>query len=307
MSLQQPPQWSSEQFDEQRDAAIELFREQRMLEDLGRYSDEYEDARQAVAALLELTVDLTLLRDTAVAVSLVADEAFLRALRYLAGPPISEDDLKTLADTNSLNPIRVRDEPWRATEVVETVLLGLDSHRFPWVSDDRDPTEAERQGAIIATAALIAQRRTMTTRAHESKNLQEEAVGAALVRAGLRQVSTRDIPTFSQAPKPGEFCHESSVGGRKADLVARLWDGRLMPIECKVSNSSTNSVKRLNNDAAVKAGTWIEQFGSAQTVPAAVLSGVYKSHNLVDAQRHGLIIFWAHDLGHLVRFIETTA
>lgn len=34
---------------------------------------------------------------------------------------------------------------------------------------------------------------------------------------------------------------ESLFGTRKADLVIRLYDGRAMPTECKVSNSSTNS------------------------------------------------------------------
>src|SRR3546814_5622550 len=65
-------------------------------------------------------------------------------------------------------------------------------------------------------------------------------------------------------------------------------DRRVMPIECKVSNSSTNSVKRLNNDAAVKAETWRNDFGQNQVVPTAVLGGVYKLHNLLDAQRRGL-------------------
>lgn len=79
-----------------------------------------------------------------------------------------------------------------------------------------------------------------------------------------------------------------------------------MPIECKVSNSSTNSVKRLNNDAAVKAEIWIKDFGGLQVVPVAVLSGVYKLHNLEEAQRRGLSIFWSHRLSDLVEWIETT-
>jgi hypothetical protein len=40
-----------------------------------------------------------------------------------------------------------------------------------------------------------------------------------------------------------------------------LWNPRLMPIECKVSNSATNSIKRLNNDAAVKSVQWREALG----------------------------------------------
>ena len=45
-----------------------------------------------------------------------------------------------------------------------------------------------------------------------------------------------------------------------------------------------------------KAEAWIKDFGQVQIVPVAVLSGVFKLHNLVDAQRRGLALFWAHDL-----------
>ena len=73
-----------------------------------------------------------------------------------------------------------------------------------------------------------------------------------------------------------------------------------------MSNSSTNSVKRLNNDAAVKAASWKVDFGLRQVVPTAVLSGVYKLHNLMDAQERGLTIFWAHDLAPMTEWIENT-
>jgi hypothetical protein len=79
-----------------------------------------------------------------------------------------------------------------------------------------------------------------------------------------------------------------------------------MPIECKVSNSAVNSVKRLNREAAGKAESWIGDFGKRQVVPAAVLSGVYKLRNLVDAQERGLHLFWAHDLRALTEWIEST-
>jgi hypothetical protein len=104
----------------------------------------------------------------------------------------------------------------------------------------------------------------------------------------------------------GEFCAESLFGTRKADLIVRMWDGRIMPIECKVSNSSTNSVKRLNNDAAVKAEVWIQDFGRTQVVPVAVLSGVYKARNLQEAQRRGLTLYWAHRISDLTTWIEST-
>ena len=64
----------------------------------------------------------------------------------------------------------------------------------------------------------------------------------------------RSIPNVFAAPPLGHFTGECKVGEtRKADVVVRLWDERVMPIECEVSNSELNSIKRLTNDAAAKA------------------------------------------------------
>ena len=65
-------------------------------------------------------------------------------------------------------------------------------------------------------------------------------------------------------------------------------------------------MKRLNNDAAVKAEYWLKVFGTSQVVPAAVLSGVFKVMNLAQAQERGLALFWSHDLDKLGAFIDTT-
>jgi hypothetical protein len=112
--------------------------------------------------------------------------------------------------------------------------------------------------------------------------------------------------TIVKGPQVKQFCAECKLGERKADVVVRLHDTRLMAIECKVSNSATNSVKRLNNDAAVKAEYWIKLFGTAQVVPAAALAGVFKVLNLEQAQARGLSLFWSHDLDKLGAFIEST-
>jgi hypothetical protein len=99
---------------------------------------------------------------------------------------------------------------------------------------------------------------------------------------------------------------ECLLGNRKADLVVGLYDQRIMSTECKVSNSATNSVKRLNNDAAAKAEAWLADFGRNNIVPTAVLSGVYKTHNLVNAQDRGLTLFWAHDIEKMIQWIQRT-
>jgi hypothetical protein len=152
----------------------------------------------------------------------------------------------------------------------------------------------------------MAAQRVGTARRNKGKKVQEGMVSDGLIGAAFIEVPKRRVATVADAPERGQFCGESYLGNRKADFIVRLWDKRIMPIECKVSNSATNSVKRLNNDAAAKAEAWLKDFGTRQIVPAAVLGGVYKLHNLVDAQERGLALFWAHDLKALTDWIETT-
>ena len=298
-----PPKWTAEEFEREAAQAIRHFRETRMHEPLEAYLDYVEEYRRQVETLIEETVDLTRLSN--LAVELLTNPQRLTAIRYLASPAISEDDLKVLADA-ALTPKRLNADPDMARRVIETVLMGLDRERFPWVAESREPTEGERAPAVVSTAALIATQKVQTGRRNEAKKTQEGAVADALRAAGFTEVPTRAVTNMSHLPAHGEFCAEALFGSRKADLIVRLWDGRVMPTECKVSNSSTNSVKRLNNDAAVKARTWIQEFGTVTCVPAAVLSGVFKTRNLISAQADGLTLFWAHGLDRMISFINST-
>lgn len=299
-----PPRWTEDRLSEDAAEAVLLFRDNRMQEPLEQYLEQFDIFRGVIEDLIERTVDLAGIGDQAA--ELLSDADTLTSVRYLAGPPISADDLKELAGDISLAPTKIRNDPVMARRIVETVLLGLDRIRFPWVSEDREPTDAERETAVVATAAMIATQKLQTARRNDAKEEQEEAVAAALRDNGFQQVRTRVIQNVSHFPAIGEFCRECDFGGRKADLVVRLWDGRVMPVECKVSNSSTNSVKRLNNDAAAKAETWIKEFGTATVIPAAVLSGVFKVHNLESAQLRGLTLYWAHRLDAMIDFIDST-
>lgn len=298
-----PPTWDLARLTSDAAAAIEFFREERMTEPLEVYSDHFQTARATMENLLESTVDLAELEHQAL--ELLTDPETLEVVRYLAGPPISRDDLETVGELR-LSAAALRSNPATAVTAIETVQLGLDRNRFPWVAENRDPTEAERTAAIVATAALIAARKVMTARANEGKTAQEQKVKDALTAVGFNEVPTRNIPTLVQAPARGEFCGESLLGARKADLVVRLWDDRVMAIECKVSNSATNSVKRLNNDAAVKARQWLADFGTAQMVPSAMLAGVFKTLNLESAQSSKLTLWWSHDLSTMTDWIEST-
>ena len=236
-----PPRWTEDQLDVARLAAIEIFRVERMQEPLEIYVDNFDEFRGTVEELLEATVDLS--QVVAIAVEICTNKPLLHALRYFAGPPISEADLEKLADT-TLAPTKLRADPALARRVVETILIGLDHRRFPWVMDAREPNESEREAAAVASAALWASQRVRTNRANESKDAQEQAVEDRLVAAGFEKVPPRQIDTIADAPATGQFCRESLFGSRKADIVVGLYDKRKMPIECKVSNSSTNSIKR---------------------------------------------------------------
>lgn len=299
-----PPRWDKDHLEADRLTSIEAFRDERIKEPLEKYLEEFENTRDAFEELLETTVDLTQIRDHAI--KILSDERLLEALRYLPGPPISLDDLKIVSEAPSVAARKIKADPELAARLVDTVMMGLDRRRFSWVSEDREATEKERDSAVLASAAMLASKKVETTRRHEGKNAQEQKVRTALLSIGFCEVVTRSVSTLSGAPRPGEFCMESLFGSRKADLLVGLWDERVLPIECKVSNSSTNSVKRLNNDAAVKARIWITDFGELNVVPSAVLSGVYALSNLVDAQQRGLTLFWDHNLDALTSWINGT-
>jgi hypothetical protein len=299
--MKQPPRWTEEQLSAGLEKSKSLFRDERIREPLEAYTQAFDEYQGAVTTLLEMTDALTQLN--AKAVDVLTRPNLLEAFRYLAGPPISKDDLAVLADAR-LSPSRLRADPAMLQRVLQIVQATLDPRRFPWVTEQREPTIPERNAAITASAALLAVSRVGTARRNEGKDRQEFAVRDALLQRSWKLVEPRTVSTLNQAPSPGEFCRESLLGTTKADFLLGLWDHRVMPIECKVSNSSTNSVKRLNREAAGKAEYWIKEFGARNVVPVAVLSGVYKLHNLTNAQERGLTIYWAHDLAELVEWIE---
>lgn len=299
-----PPRWSAEQLTNDARQATDIFRKERLKEPLEDYLEEFDSRQGDIEDLFETTVDLTSLDERAIDV--LTNPDLLHAFRYLAGPPISEDDLKTVAEADSLVATRLRKEPEAVQRILQVIRIGLDRRRFPWVSEGREPTEAEKMAAILASAALMATQRVGTGRRSQGKESLEGLTEGALTGIGFVKVPTRTISTLTDAPERGQFCGESYLGKRKADFIVRLWDNRVKAIECKASNSATNSVKRLNNDAAAKAEVWRLDFGLTQVVPSAVLSGVFKLRNLEDAQNRGLCLYWGHNLKAMTDWIEQT-
>jgi hypothetical protein len=238
-------------------------------------------------------------------VALAETPSFIPTARYLAGPPVSADDLDTLAEARIAARRRLDLDLGRKAALV--IEAALDAERLPWLFETprRPPTATERDTAVRWTAGLHTVQRVQTGRRGESSARQEEAVEKLLLSLGFAKVAPRSINVVGGL-EPGEFCREAQVVGTKCDIPIGLRDGRLLFVECKVSNSAINSVKRLNRETGGKAALWRREFGN-RAITAAVLGGVFKLSNLRDAQQSGVVIFWEPDLGALAEFLEAAA
>jgi hypothetical protein len=299
----QPERWDTERLEQDRQVSITRFREERLREPVELYTSLVDDRLGVVKELLKITVDLRQMNEKAV-LSILTDLRYRDAFRYLAGPPISDDDWQTLATVESLAPSRLGQDPALARRLADVVLAAVDSRRFPWLLEEREPTEAERDAALLASACLWAYQKTQTERRSSGKRRLEGATEECLAANGFVQDERRRIQVPRDAPDAGHYCGETEVAGRRADFVVGLWDGRMALVECKDSNSLVNSIKRLNNDTAAKASFWITQFGEASVVPLAVISGVYYLESLTRAQNVGLRIVWEHGMDELGKWLS---
>ncbi|CAJ0780638.1 hypothetical protein LMG18090_01217 [Ralstonia mannitolilytica] len=300
-----PPRWTTDELAEDSAISAAHFRAERLAA-TGSWEAHYKQARGKFELLFKKLSDLNPGAITDESLAEAYGLGLGEALRYLAGPPISDDDLQVIADVDSIAPGILTKDSEALRKVFGVIERVIDPHRFPWMEAGVAPTTQQREAALLASSVLLAAQRIATERRNEGKNSQETMVKDYLRSLGFTEVPAVAISTIVKGPQPMQFCAECQLGERKADVVVRLHDTRLMAIECKVSNSATNSVKRVNNDAAVKAKYWITQFGAAQVVPAAALAGVFKVKNLEQAQAAGLSIFWSHDLDKLGAFIGST-
>ncbi len=291
---------AADQLEQQSAAALRAFVNQRLKEGTGPYEKAYRRIRPIVEKLFASTNNLHDLNPSVFHVQ----PALVEAARYLGGPPLSQDDLDTLSGGNVSS--RKKIDPELASKAVEAIEAFLDPFRFSWLSSHKKPTKSTIQAAIDWTTSLWAVEKCKTARRGESSALQEKKVAAEFRSAGLQELQgIRRIESLDELPR-AHFTSEIILGVGKADLAVRLNDGRLLAVECKVSNSALNSVKRLNRETVGKAERWRTLYGQ-QVITAAVLAGVFKVSNLMEAQGAGLFIFWEHELTPLREFVEQTS
>ena len=300
--------WSEPEIAADVAAATAEFRARRLGEPLERYLAAFDASLPGNQELISKLGKVLAGADASAELlqTLWGSEAGRIAFRYLGAPPISEDDLETLAEAK-LSATAAQDAEGKRRRLVDVMRAILDPRRFPWVGAGREPTKIELNAAVLATTTLIASQRVQTLRRGDEKSMVEGAVKGLMVGMGWAVASTRPVRgiqnLLNDSPAPKTFLTQVNLGADNADVMVRLGDGRLLAIECKGSNSEINSRKRLNKEAAQNARAWLGRFGD-QVVPAVALQGVFKDRYVAEAQATPMLIFWGHRLDDLRRFVE---
>ena len=294
MQQSNPPRWSEDELRRDRDLAEARF----VLERRGEGPTAFYAAWDVVRPQIERAMALTdYLRDIS-AQALLKERGLWQTLRYFCAPPVSEEDLWTLVGKKFKNvPTDF------AEKTAEAFVSVLDSRRVPWVEQGREPTGAESELAVFSTTLLLAHESFKTGRRGISSKAQESDVSESLQAAGVAFDASRASITSLDKLARFTFSRERKVAGAKCDLPIRLKDGRLLALECKVSNGPKNSWKRLQREVGGKSDTWRREFGS-QVVTGALLAGVFDLTCVRRSQQEqGVAIFWQHDLAPLISFV----
>ncbi len=319
-----PRIWSQAELEKEAQVALDEFVDRRLAEPEGTYATHFKARRKALVRLFrklagvdKLSPPADLLREV------IADEEMFAALRYIAGPPVSEDDLGVLV-TRSLTGITQKalaEDDTLPAAVLKLICKMSDPFRFPWIPAGRPPTPKEIREAIAMTSALHASQALQTERRGYGRTVEQslvtrlEAMGYVKVTGGRSNSKPKSgqplphpYPPKGKVTQPSHhpafphFYGECTVYGRKVDLFIALKSGVMIAIEAKDSNSALNSTKRLLNDTAAKAKHYQVAAGK-NVISVALLSGVFKVADLAQAQAAELYLVWAHDLDEFVAWI----
>jgi hypothetical protein len=303
-----PRKWDDDELKAQAQSSIDAFVDRRLREPRDRYREHLRLRQKGVLRLFKTLIGIDpSAPDPEVVRAILFDPVLLDALRYVAGPPVSEDDLGVLVtrSTSRLTKKLLRSDDKLTVAVLRLICQMSDAVRFPWVDDRRAPSLHELKHAVRATAALHATQTLQTERRGYGRKV-EAVLKDLLITRGYSKVAIPNggkVTSPSQWPGANTFYGECTVYGRKADILVGTHDGRIIAIEAKDSSSALNSIKRVLNDTAAKAKHWSGKAGE-EIVPVALLSGVFKVESLKSAQESGLYLVWTHDLDGFVEWLS---
>lgn len=322
-----PRIWSDAELEADAQQALEEFVVRRLAEPGGKYFDHIAARRKAIFRLFKALADVNPVNPNPDRVrAVLLDAEMFDALRYVAGPPISEDDLGVLVTRDveglSRSDIKYRDEIPAA--VLQLVCKLADPFRFPWIASGRKPTNRELRNAVASTMTMHAAQALQTERRGYGK-IVERRLETRLVELGFRKIAggkkakkgtnyppVSTLPLYprkgivsqpSHHPTYPHFYGECVVYSRKVDLFIALPSGKMIALEAKDSSSGLNSKKRLLNDTAAKAIRYATEAGK-NVISVALLSGVFKISDLKAAQEAGLFLVWAHEMDGFIDWVR---
>lgn len=284
----------------ERDHAEEAYasgRDAQLEQDL--WANHLDAARKEVEAAFEATNNL---KD--IPKALLASGSHSRALRSLLGPPLSQDQFKLICPT------------WPKASEKKGYPMPLDAaEAFSKIFSSRgDPSRvtnisnpSNRRSAIEATAILIAANEFATSRRMLLADIQQRSVAELLLKLGYKQVflGVVDEPG-SLAPKTFALATKFKTAdgsSHEVDVAIGLPKKAILAIECKVSNDSTNSIKRIN-DVLKKATAWKRQWGNF-VVTGALLQGVFSAKEPRRLMDNDVETFWSHRINLLTKWLAS--
>lgn len=247
-------------------------------------------AREEVEDALDATRDLA-----SIDKALLESGRHARALRFLLGPPLSQDQFLLACPKWSKNSEKTGRPltEGSARAFAEAFELWKDLDRTAYADDK----EARRR-AIEATAILIASNSFATQKRMRLAKAQEDAAAAVLDDLGFEKVNLGHVDSTGvildgQYARATQFV-TADGSSQEVDIAVGLSNGRILALECKVSNDRTNSIKRIN-DILKKASGWQIQWGRF-VITGALLQGVFSEKEPRRLLDNRVEIFWSHRL-----------
>ena len=179
-----PPRWTPDELAECAAAAAAQFRHERLAV-TDSWTGHYDKARAKFALLFDTLGDMQQGAINDANLSEAYGMGLGEALRYLAGPPISDDDLRVIAGVESLAPGVLTSDADALRQVFSVIARVIDPHRFPWMKAGTAPTPQQRDAALLASSVLLAAQRIATERRNEGKDSQEAKVKVNIDRYKL--------------------------------------------------------------------------------------------------------------------------
>jgi hypothetical protein len=170
-----PARWTVEELTTDATTAAQQFRAERLAAS-DSWQTQYNQARKKFELLFNKLSDLAPTTITDASLTETYSLGLGEALRYLAGPPISDDDLQVIADVDSVAPGILKKNPEAVRKVFNVIERVIDPYRFPWMETKTPPTDQQREAALLASSVLLAAQRIATERRSDGKENQETRV-----------------------------------------------------------------------------------------------------------------------------------